>query len=134
MLLTGLASRTQCWPPSVVSHSDEPKMKPCIGLANRIPHTALASPGKPNLASGACSPAQVAPRFSVRTRDVHGCTAQGAVPSTNPSSGETNVTERAAKWAGTGPIPRSSARAALAVPADPAPPAVPAELPESRAV
>src|SRR5215475_943485 len=98
-LLKGLASRTQCSPPSVVSHSDEPKMKPCDGLANRMPQTALASPGKPSLACGAGSPAQVAPRFSVRTRDVHGRATHGAVPSTNPSCGETNVTERAAKRA-----------------------------------
>src|SRR5216683_2404698 len=94
MLLKGLASRTQCSPPSVVSQSDEPKMKPCVGLANRIPHTALVSPGKPNLASGAGSPAQAAPRFSVRTRDVHGCTAQGAVPSTNPSRGAWSARRR----------------------------------------
>jgi hypothetical protein len=39
----------------------------------------------------------------VRTIDVHGVCEHGAVPSTNASSGETNVTEVAAIPAGTGP-------------------------------
>jgi hypothetical protein len=39
----------------------------------------------------------------VRRIDVHGALAHGAVPSTNASSGETNVTEVAANPLGTGP-------------------------------
>jgi hypothetical protein len=35
--------------------------------------------------------------------DVHGASAHGAVPSTNASSGDTNVTDVAANPAGTGP-------------------------------
>jgi hypothetical protein len=53
--------------------------------------------------TGAGSPTQVAPRFSVRTIDVHGLAEHGAVPRTNASSAETNVTEVAANPLGTGP-------------------------------
>jgi hypothetical protein len=54
---------------------------------------------------GAGIPAQLAPRSSVRTIDVHGACAHGAVPRTNASSTETNVTEVAVNPAGTGPPP-----------------------------
>jgi len=54
---------------------------------------------------GAGIPAQLAPRSSVRTIDVHGACAHGAVPRTNASPTEANVTEVAAKPAGTGPPP-----------------------------
>ena len=94
-----------CSPPSVVSHSPVPNTKPCDGVANLMPHTAAAGPfsGWPSGTTGAGSPRQLAPRFSVRTIDVHGVCEHGAVPSTNASSGETNVTEVAAIPAGTGP-------------------------------
>ena len=89
----------------MVSHSPVPNTKPCDGVANLMPHTAGAGPfsGWPSGTTGAGSPRQLAPRFSVRTIDVHGVCEHGAVPSTNASSGETNVTEVAAIPAGTGP-------------------------------
>jgi hypothetical protein len=75
-------------------------------LANRIPHTAApaTTPGcAASGTTGAGSPRQLAPRFRVRRIDVHGAFAHGAVPRTNASSGETNVTDRAANPIGTGP-------------------------------
>ena len=54
-------------------------------------------------ATGAGSPRQLAPRSRVRRIDVHGAFAHGAVPRTNASSVETNVTEVAANPIGTGP-------------------------------
>jgi hypothetical protein len=57
----------------------------------------------------------VAPRFSVRTIEVHGGVAHGAVPSTKASLGETNVTEVAANMAGTGPPAGWSAGAIVGV-------------------
>jgi hypothetical protein len=92
-------------------------------VANLMPHTADAGPfsGWPSGTTGAGSPRQLAPRFSVRTIDVHGVCEHGAVPSTNASSGETNVTEVAAIPVGTGPP------AGVAAPPEPCPAAV-AEL------
>jgi hypothetical protein len=83
-----------------------PNTNPTDGLANLIPHTAgPAVPDRafPSVTTGAGSPFQLAPRFSVRRIDVHGAFAHGAVPRTNASWGETNVTEVAANPAGTGP-------------------------------
>jgi hypothetical protein len=71
-----------------------------------MPHTVLWSElvyGSASGATGAGSPTQVAPRFSVRAIDVHGLLEHGAVPSTNASSVDTNVTEVAANPLGTGP-------------------------------
>jgi hypothetical protein len=71
-----------------------------------MPHAALWPEdvyGSASGATGAGSPTQVAPRFSVRTIDVHGLLEHGAVPRTNASSAETNVTEVAANPPGTGP-------------------------------
>ena len=104
-------------------HSPVPNTKPCDGVANLMPHTADAGPfsGWPSGTTGAGSPRQLAPRFSVRTIDVHGVCEHGAVPSTNASSGETNVTEVAAIPVGTGPP------AGVAAPTEPWPEAV-AEL------
>ena len=101
----GSASRIHWPPPSVVSHSPSPNTKPCPGVANRIPHTAGAagSPGWPTGSAGAGRPTQLCPRSRVRTTDVHGACAHGAVPSTNASSADTNVTDVAANRAGTGP-------------------------------
>src|SRR5580700_283268 len=101
----GDAALAHCSPPSVVSHRPVPNTKPCDGVANLMPHTAGGGPfsGWPSGTTGAGSPRQLAPRFSVRTIDVHGLCEHGAVPSTNASSGETNVTEVAAIPAGTGP-------------------------------
>ena len=92
-------------PPSVVSHRPSPNTNPTRGLANRIPHTArptTAGCGASG-AAGAGSPRQLAPRSRVRRIDVHGAFAHGAVPRTNASSVETNVTEVAANPIGTGP-------------------------------
>src|SRR5580704_17674817 len=101
----GSASRIHWPPPSVVSHSPSPNTKPCPGVANRIPHTAgaAASPGWPTGSAGAGRPTQLRPRSRVRTTAVHGACAQGAVPSTNASSADTNVTDVAANRAGAGP-------------------------------
>src|ERR1700689_4840120 len=92
-------------PPSVVSHRPLPNTNPSEGLANRIPHTAgpVTSNGAVSGATGAGSPRQLAPRFRVRRIDVHGAFAHGAVPRTNASSVETNVTDLAANPIGTGP-------------------------------
>jgi hypothetical protein len=71
-----------------------------------MPHTALCAVlvyGSPSGTTGAGSPTHVAPWFSVRTIDVHGLLEHGAVPRTNASSVETNVTEVAANLLGTGP-------------------------------
>ena len=101
----GSASRIHWPPPSVVSHSPSPNTKPCPGVANRIPHTAGAagSPGWPTGSAGAGRPIQLCPRSRVRTIAVHGACAHGAVPRTNASSADTNVTDVAANRAGTGP-------------------------------
>jgi hypothetical protein len=65
----------------------------------------------------------------VRTIDVHGAFAQGAVPRTNASPGETNVTEVAANPAGTGPpLGAVAIPVAAAVEAAPLAAAVEAEL------
>src|SRR3984957_6676855 len=101
----GEAADDQCSPPSVVYHRPLPNTNPSEGLANRIPHTA-GSVDSDRVASGttgAGSPRQLAPRFRVRRIDVHGAFAHGAVPRTNASCGETNVTDRAANPIGTGP-------------------------------
>src|ERR1700678_3958195 len=92
-------------PPSVVSHRPLPNTNPSEGLANRIPHTAgwVTSNGAASGTVGAGSPRQLAPRSRVRRIDVHGAFAHGAVPRTNASSGETNVTDAAANPVGTGP-------------------------------
>jgi hypothetical protein len=66
--------------------------------------------------TGAGSPTQVAPRFSVRTIEVHGLAEHGAVPRTNASSAETNVTEVAANPLGTGPPAGMLAGLVVAVP------------------
>src|SRR5215472_2846142 len=101
----GAVTRLHRWPPSVVSHSPSPNTNPCSGVAKRMPHTTCArlSPGAPTGTAGAGRPAQLAPRFRVRTIEVHGACAHGAVPSTNASSGDTHVTDVAANPAGTGP-------------------------------
>src|SRR5215470_5127173 len=101
----GLAAAAQCAPPSVVSHSPLPKTNPCDGVPNRMPQTAGPErpPGWASGTTGAGSPRQLAPRSSVRTIDAHGAWAHGAVPRTNASRSETNVTEVAANPAGTGP-------------------------------
>src|SRR4029077_11690960 len=99
----GEAALAHCSQPSVVSHSPVPNTKPSDGAANLMPHTHAAGPfsGWPSGTPAAGSPRQLPPRFSVRTIDVHGVCEHGAVPSTNASSGETNVTEVAAIRAGT---------------------------------
>jgi hypothetical protein len=101
----GTKSRAHCAPPSVVSHSPSPNTNPCSGVAKRIPHTtdALPSVGAPTGSAGAGRPTQFAPRSTVRTMDVHGACAHGAVPRTNASSGDTHVTDVAANPSGTGP-------------------------------
>jgi hypothetical protein len=55
----------------------------------------------------------------VRTTEVHGACRHGAVPSTNPSRAETNVTDAARNPAGTGPpdgwtMPAGAATGAVA--------------------
>src|SRR6516165_7488591 len=129
----GPAAAAQCSPPSVVSHSPSPNTNPWPGSANRMPHTAgpALSWGCPSGTTGAGSPRQEAPRSSVRTIDVQGACAHGAVPRTNACSAETNVTDVAANPAGTGPPAGSVAPVAGAVLAGPeagvlaAPPGVP---------
>jgi hypothetical protein len=70
-----------------------------------MPQTAgpEADIGWPRVTTGAGSPRQLPPRSSVRTIEVHGACEQGAVPSTNASCVETNVTDVAANPLGTGP-------------------------------
>ena len=101
----GEAAAVHRSPPSVVSHRPSPNTKPTDGLANRIPHTAgpVVSNGAASGTTGAGSPRQLAPRFRVRRIDVQGAFAHGAVPRTNASSVETNVTDLAANPIGTGP-------------------------------
>src|SRR5215472_17229677 len=101
----GPAAAAQCAPPSVVSHSPLPKTNPCVGVPNRMPQTAGPErpPGWASGVAGAGSPRQLAPRSSVRRIDAHGAWAHGAVPRTNASRSETNVTDVAANPAGTGP-------------------------------
>ena len=101
----GEAAAVHRSPPSVVSHRPSPNTKPTDGLANRIPHTAglVVSNGAASGTTGAGSPRQLAPRFRVRRIDVQGAFAHGAVPRTNASWVETNVTDLAANPIGTGP-------------------------------
>src|SRR5579872_4931195 len=99
----GARTRPHRWPPSVVSHSPSPNTNPCPGVAKRMPHTAPACPGAPTGTGGAGRAVQLTPRFRVRAIEVHGASAHGAVPSTNASSGDTQVTDVAANPAGTGP-------------------------------
>ena len=81
----GAATLAQCSPPSVVSHNPLPNTKPIEGVANRMPQTAdpVVFSGWPSGTTGAGSPCQVPPRFSVRSIDVQGLFTHGAVPSTN---------------------------------------------------
>src|SRR5699024_7114950 len=101
----GAAAAAQCSPPSVVSHSPVPNTNPWKKSAKRMPHTAgpFAWNCVPSGTIGAGIPRQLAPRSSVRRMDVHGACEHGAVPRTNASCGETNVTDVAANPPGTGP-------------------------------
>src|SRR6516165_5771300 len=130
----GPAAAAQCSPPSVVSHSPSPNTNPWPGSANRMPHTAgpALSWGCPSGTTGAGSPRQEAPRSSVRTIDVQGACAHGAVPRTNACSGETNVTDVAANPVGTGP-PAGNVPDAVALPAGPEAVGVPAAPPGAPA-
>src|SRR5580693_8939718 len=111
-------------PPSVVCHRPSPNTNPIRGVANRIPHTTGALPiaGSPTGTTGAGRPTQLAPRFRVRAIEVHGACAHGAVPSTNASSGDTQVTDVAANPAGTEELDTERAVVRAAGPADPAAP------------
>src|SRR5580692_1794700 len=104
----GVTARAHRWPPSVVSHSPSPNTNPCSGVAKRMPHTTPACDGAPTGTAGPRRAVQLAPRFRVRAITVHGACAHGAVPSTNASSGETQVTDVAANPAGTGPAGASA--------------------------
>jgi hypothetical protein len=89
-----------------VAHSCEPKANPSSGFANRRWLSPALEPAGPLEASGtggAGMPVQDAPPSVVRTIEVHGWTAHGAVPRTQPSLADTNVIDTGSNPAGTGP-------------------------------
>src|ERR1700722_16235341 len=92
----GVLTRSHRAPPSAVSHSPSPNTNPCSGVAKRMPHTAPRCPGAPTGTAGAGTAVQLPPRFRAPAIEVHGACAHGAVPSTNSSSGDTQVTDVAA--------------------------------------
>ena len=94
--------RCQWPPPSVVAHRPSPYAKPCSASAKRTPHRPRPS-GALIASRGAGSPAQLRPRSRVRKITAHGACAHGAVPSTNPVSGEMKLTLTARVLVGTGP-------------------------------
>src|SRR5579863_929949 len=89
------AGRGRAWPGrmTITSPPTTAAATPAWVAIRSSPHTAPASPGEPTGTAGAGRAVQLAPRLRVRAIEVHGASAHGAVPSTNASSGDTQVTE-----------------------------------------
>lgn len=97
-------TRCQLAPPLWVAYSALPAAHPSAWFANRSVLTpARTSSGSAIGAFGAGIPRQDAPPLTVRTMEVHGGCAHGAVPSTQPDAALMKLVEYTLNPDGTGP-------------------------------